>query len=64
MARISQREQWLSIGKPLHERVTGAQEEAIRGYARAQGYETLRGFWKVLEMWGWDYYDVLHEASP
>lgn len=55
---------WLSIKEAPHGRVSPKQEEAIRGYATAQGYETLRGFWKVLERWGWDYYDVLHEVSP
>jgi len=64
VAKSSQREQWLSIKEPLHERITPKQEESIREYARAQGYETLRGFWKVLESWGWDYYDVLAEVSP
>ena len=64
MARSSQREQWLRIKEPLRGRISTRQEESIRGYARAQGYETLRGFWKVLESWGWDYYDVLAEVSP
>ena len=55
---------WMRIAEPPHGRISSKQEEAIREYAAGLGYETLRGFWKKLEQWGWDYYDVLHEVSP
>lgn len=55
---------WFRIYEPIDGVLTSEQESAIRGYARAQGYETLRGFHMVLRGWDWDYYDVLREVSP
>ena len=50
---------WMKI----HERPDGPtsekQEAAIRAWAAEEGFPTLRGFWKRLEMMDWDYYDVL-----
>ena len=45
---------WFKIGY-----TTGAQEEVIREFAREEGFETLRGYWKHMESEGWDYYDVI-----
>jgi hypothetical protein len=38
---------------------TTSQEQAIREFARQQGFENLRGFNKWMEKKDWDYYDVL-----
>lgn len=46
------------------EYTTEKQEDAIREYAKAEGFETLRGYWSHLNSIGWDYYDVLKDASP
>jgi len=50
---------WFKIGY-----ATEKQEEAIREYARKEGFETLRGYWKHMESMEWDYYDVIKVASP
>ena len=50
---------WFKLGTP-----TTTQEDAIRQYARSEGYETLRGFWKMMQSVGWDYYDVIRHVSP
>jgi len=48
---------WFHIGE-----ATTKQEEVIRQYARGEGFETLRGYWKHMESEGWDYYDILKMA--
>jgi hypothetical protein len=48
------RGEWYKIGY-----ATGKQEEIIREFAKTQGFENLRGFWKWVESKGWDYYDVI-----
>jgi len=56
---------WMRINEPPHGRLTQHQEQAIRDYAReVLGMDTLRGFNKKMESWGWDFYDVLQEVSP
>ena len=58
-------QRWLKIGEtPEAERPSTRQLEAIREYAKALGYASLRGFHMKLKQWGWDYYDVLEEVSP
>jgi len=64
MADEESRGPWLRIKESPHGYVSAKQEEAIREYARMQGFETLRGFARRLESMEWDYYDVLHEVSP
>jgi hypothetical protein len=64
MADEESRGPWLRIVEPPHGVISPRQEEAIREYARMQGFETLRGFASRLRMMEWDYYDVLQEVSP
>jgi hypothetical protein len=45
---------WYKIGY-----ATTGQEEALREFAREQGFKNLRGFNKFMESLNWDYYDVL-----
>jgi hypothetical protein len=51
--------EWYKIGL-----TTENQEEAIRTYARLEGFEDLRGYWAHLASQDWDYYDVLRHMSP
>ena len=45
---------WFKIGQG-----TEAQTEKIRAFAKEEGFETLRGYWRHMESEGWDYYDVI-----
>lgn len=56
--------QWIRIYEPIEGDITSGQEEAIRQYARGEGYEDLRGFHWHLRREGWDYYDILRIVSP
>lgn len=56
--------EWLRIDEPPEGVTTTAQEEAIREYARGEGFETLRGYHMRLRSMGWDYYDILRITSP
>lgn len=64
MAEIEEPEAWFRVYEPPHDVISEEQEEAIRGYAAALGYPTLRGFHMKLRQWGWTYYDVLKKVSP
>lgn len=67
MAENGEREEelkWLRIREPPEGVLTGRQEQAIRQYAREEGYADLRGYHMHLRSMGWDYYDVLRITSP
>lgn len=64
MADEESRGPWLRIKESPHGYISARQEEAIREYARMQGFETLKGFASRLRSMEWDYYDVLQEVSP
>lgn len=57
-------DRWLRIDEPPEGVTTTRQEYAIRAYAEAEGFETLRGYHMHLRSLGWDYYDILRIVSP
>lgn len=63
---------WVKIGETIgydletdtSHYATNRQEQAIRDYAKQQGYDTLRGFHWFLKREDWSYYNVLRIVSP
>ena len=59
MAEEPEEPKWYRIQEPPIGIISTAQETAVRDYAEAHGYETLRGFHWYLKRMDWDYYDIL-----
>lgn len=54
--------EWVTFAEV--EDLTKGREEAIREFARQEGYESLRGFHHFLEREVITYYDILKIVSP
>lgn len=43
---------------------TSGRMTAVWAVAHELGFKNITKFWEYAEEVGWDFYDVLHEASP